>query len=934
MFTAPFHARAGTAAARLATLLAILTGSPAVDAAPSDARDAALGEIVVTGRQPATERVATVYQLDASDIDRRGARTLDEAIELLPGVNVRVGGNGSPRIDVRGYRTRHVKLLVNGVPFGNTFDGQFDPSLIPAESIARIKLTTGASSVLYGDGGVGAVINVITRQGGRGHEAGARAEAGEGGHHRLAGTYAWGDDETAVFASVGRLARNGFPLAHDFASSSLENGGLRENSDRERNNGYLNLYRRLTPALEFGGTLTFADGEYGAPGTVVDRPDDPFANRPRWQRTDDQQTLSGQLTLAWTPGGALSGRVWAYVNTLEEQTNRYSDPFTRTLDDVNVRGTFSDDADSSVAGGHAELSYEHPFGGELTIMVEGRRERFEQDCVTRDVPNLPDAPPAAPSVVPLAAATSATLDFNYLSTNNFGATNAAGMNETVASLSLTETPTGVDFSMTSLAAGNFFVAGGSGPAVPDAYLSRLYFMADPLLTIGGWNFVDDPASEASVGGAVSFAAPGGGDVVNNYAFRARVGWQRPGGGGGAADPFFDGDTALWRIDNATLEDLLGFEAASTGGRPNAFAALEIRQVDAAGFWGASDAPTGGPGGAAVYLVAPASAAALVGPAPLDPAPVVNVPPAGQSCGSGGDGSGGGTPTRFENVAFSLRPFTQARDLAIGSSAVELSFAPFARLDVVLGYARHWLGRDAGAAESFGSHSVGVSYALTDDLRLRTGFARKIRMPSVRQLYDAVSGDSGLVPERSTTWESGLAYGGIARLTLGLTVFRSDVRDFIERDAFTGTFANNQRYRLQGVELTGRRVLGRASSLAASYTYLDASNRSAGSLRDDLQYRPRHKLVVQGAHRLAGGAEISATAQHVGGEVYFSRQGAPRTGTLDPYTLVNLRASQPLTGGRVRLYVGVENVLDEHYEESVGLPQAGRFVYGGVEVRWF
>ena len=136
----------------------------------------ALNEVVVNGQQPAIEQVGTVHQLDAAAIELRGARSLDDALELLPGVNVRTGGNGSPRIDVRGYRTRHVKLLLNGVPFGNTFDGQFDPTLIPSESIARIKLTTGASSTFYGDGAVGAVINVITRQAELGQTATTHAE--------------------------------------------------------------------------------------------------------------------------------------------------------------------------------------------------------------------------------------------------------------------------------------------------------------------------------------------------------------------------------------------------------------------------------------------------------------------------------------------------------------------------------------------------------------------------------------------------------------------------------------------------------------------------------------------------------------------------------------------------------------------------------------
>ncbi|MCC6706540.1 MAG: TonB-dependent receptor [Gammaproteobacteria bacterium] len=893
----------------------------------------ALNEVVVSARKPAVEQIGTVYQLDAEDIEIRGARALDDALELLPGVNVRTGGNGSPRIDVRGFRTRHVKLLLNGVPFGNTFDGQFDPTLIPSENIARIKLTTGASSTMYGDGAVAAVINVITRQAELGQAATTHAEYGSGDFHRVHGSYAWGDGDSGVFVAGGRSARDGFPLAGGFDKTSLEHGGLRANSDRERNNAYLNFYHALSPAFELGGNFTFARGGYGAPGTVVDDVGDAFANRPRWQRVDDQETISAQLSLAWTPGGRLSDRAWAYINTLDENTNRYSDPFTPTLDDVHVRGTFNENSDSRVLGVHNELSFEHDYGGAIKLMLEARQEHITQNCMTRDIPHLPPPPPPAPVPDPLTNATSATLDFNYLATNNYGATNNAGDNQSIARLTMTNNAQGgVDFSLKSLAAGNFFST-GSGPPIAQMYVSRLYLLPDEDLDIHDWGFIRNPASQGSNGAnANGFSPPGGGDVINNYHFRTQVGWQRPGGAGGAADPLFDGETALWSYSHARLAELLKFSATSSGGRPPAYAALELRQVDANGFWGPSEPPTGGPGGLAVYLVAPTSATALTGPKPPDPVKPITAPKAGSACGSGGDGSGGGQPTRFDNVTFGLRPFEQSRDLTIASGAVELSFKTWGAFDVVFGYAEHWLQRDDGSSGFNGSFSAGLSRALGPDWRLRAGAARKIRMPSVQQLYDSISGDPSLAPERAMTYEVGADYNGWRWAALGLTVFRSNVRNFIDRDPLTEEFANNQRIRFDGAELTANARLGERSHLEASYSYLDASDLSASSIRDEMQYRPRHKVAVMASERFADQTEVSATMQFVGGEFYFSRQGAPRTRMLDPYALFNLRVSRPLLGPRIKVFVGADNLFDADYQEAYGLPQAGRLLYAGFDIK--
>ena len=154
---------------------------------PAAAREYSLGEVVVTGEKASVaEKASTVREVSAEDIERSGARTLDEAIALLPGLHIRTANDGAPRIDVRGMRTRQVTLLLNGIPLNSTFDGQFDPSLVTVENIARIKITYGASSVLYGAGGNAAVINVITKAGQEEPSGSVSAEYGKGNARQYA----------------------------------------------------------------------------------------------------------------------------------------------------------------------------------------------------------------------------------------------------------------------------------------------------------------------------------------------------------------------------------------------------------------------------------------------------------------------------------------------------------------------------------------------------------------------------------------------------------------------------------------------------------------------------------------------------------------------------------------------------------------------------
>lgn len=137
-----------------------------------------LGEVIISALRPVSEAAATVRTVTADDIRAYGARTLDEALALLPGIDIRTGGAGVPRVNVRGFRGRHVVLLLDGIPLNSTFDGQADPSLIPVEQIAAIKLTPGTGSVLYGQGGLGGVINIVTRRGTPGVAATSRPKGG------------------------------------------------------------------------------------------------------------------------------------------------------------------------------------------------------------------------------------------------------------------------------------------------------------------------------------------------------------------------------------------------------------------------------------------------------------------------------------------------------------------------------------------------------------------------------------------------------------------------------------------------------------------------------------------------------------------------------------------------------------------------------------
>jgi outer membrane cobalamin receptor len=349
-----------------------------------------LGEIVVYGKRrevQATQRVAAVT---SEDIRSAGARTLDQALNLLPGVNVRVGGEGIPRIDVRGFRTRHVLLLLNGIPINSAFDQQFDPTVIPTESIAEIKLTEGTSSVLYGQGGLGGVINIITQKGTSGLHGAISAESGDHESYLARGSISGGVGTLDCFVSASTTKVEAFPLSRGFQLTAEQATGYRTNSDKQRTNALGNVGFSPSEELTLGLTFSYAGGHFGKPGSAVrDTLLDPFASPPRYVRVDGFQNASAQLAADWKPSGSFGLRGWAFVNRLDEQDNRYDDA---TFSSFKQAGTFRERVRSTVAGTSLQPSYDLGRAGILTARLSLERNLWKSSGSSTAGPDVPVAP--------------------------------------------------------------------------------------------------------------------------------------------------------------------------------------------------------------------------------------------------------------------------------------------------------------------------------------------------------------------------------------------------------------------------------------------------------------------------------------------------------------------------------------------------------------
>ena len=127
--------------------------------------------VATRSEQPPEEAPGAVSIVTSDDLKAMGARSLDEALQAVPGVDVTYDALGRPRITMRGMPTgatggasENVLILMNGQRIDDPIEGGATSLefTTPVGNIQKIEVLRGAGSALYGSGAMGGVINIIT----------------------------------------------------------------------------------------------------------------------------------------------------------------------------------------------------------------------------------------------------------------------------------------------------------------------------------------------------------------------------------------------------------------------------------------------------------------------------------------------------------------------------------------------------------------------------------------------------------------------------------------------------------------------------------------------------------------------------------------------------------------------------------------------------
>jgi len=196
------------------------------------------------------------------------------------------------------------------------------------------------------------------------------------------------------------------------------------------------------------------------------------------------------------------------------------------------------------------------------------------------------------------------------------------------------------------------------------------------------------------------------------------------------------------------------------------------------------------------------------------------------------------------------------------------------------------------------------------------------------------GNPALKPERSRGWDFGTGWSNEV-YAIDITWYHASLDDEIvstfDYSTYLSGVANaSGSSRRQGLEVSASAAPAKGLKLAATYSYLDASEqRVAAGLQLREVRRPRHSGSISASY-VSSAFDLAASAAITGArdDTDFARFVRVR---LAPYTMLTVSGAWHLTR-QIDLTGRIENALDSKYQDVFAYRTPGLTAHAGVRIR--
>ena len=324
------------------------------------------------------QRSPTFIRSIPSEVFEGKVVALPEVLSQVTGVQVKeMGGLGSySTVSIRGTSAEQVKVYLDGIPLNSALGGGVNLGDIPLANVDRIEVYKGNAPARFGGGGIGGVVNILTK-GVRGHTG------------NYAVTYGTFDTQKAHWMFSGEDGDLGRLIAVEYAKSDndfsfLDDNGTKYNLNDDvwahrRNNDFrsINLIgkveRRRWRGMDLSLHNNFYQSDKGAPGIG-----------------SFQSTFARLRTTRNTLEGRLSRRhlIRPWIQGSFEGFHSYYASDYRDLNGEVGLGKQDNHNVMTLLGGRAHCTALLAEYHRLTLVVERRRERFKPSDRFHNTPLL------------------------------------------------------------------------------------------------------------------------------------------------------------------------------------------------------------------------------------------------------------------------------------------------------------------------------------------------------------------------------------------------------------------------------------------------------------------------------------------------------------------------------------------------------------------
>jgi len=204
-------------------VVALIVASTVAGSAGAMAQEPVRTEpVVVTAtriEEKVSEQASSVSVVTREDMERRSPSLAGDVLQGIPGVDVQRTGSlgGLENIKIRGGKSTHTLVMIDGFPVNSPSSGEFDISSLPVDGFERVEVVRGAQSALYGSNAMSGVVNFLPRKGEEGRQFGAG--------------FSGGSFKTLQWSGFGQGAGKGTNL--HLGVSGLRSDGILPNDDTD-----------------------------------------------------------------------------------------------------------------------------------------------------------------------------------------------------------------------------------------------------------------------------------------------------------------------------------------------------------------------------------------------------------------------------------------------------------------------------------------------------------------------------------------------------------------------------------------------------------------------------------------------------------------------------------------------------------------------------